>query len=749
MKKALVVLFFLAVALPVFGQQVFNSCVENETVDCPVTLPSAFTTANSRLPDPFMKLDGTRMTAREEWACRRQEILRLAERTIYGVKPPRPSSVTGTVTNTSITVNVSEGGRNGSFSVTVTLPTTGTAPYPAVIMYGNGGASAATIRARGVATINYTATTIGAESGGNRNNKSGLFYTIYGTTHRAGTLVAWAWGVSRIIDVIESDPNNLLDPTAIGVTGCSRFGKGPFAAGALDSRIALTMPMESGTGGTNIMRGAFADRDQSGGSNGAQSPSSAYGEQPWLGDDFSSFTNNPNNLPIDMHQVVGLIAPRGFLVLDKTASSAGQWLNIPSSHASALAGAEIYKALGVGGNMHYINTPTTPHCQWDNSYNAHLQNFIDIFLLRTGEPGTTPLFNATTANAPNMNNWIDWTTPTLTGQLTLGGCGDPPPPPTGFTLTAAASPAIGGTVNRDPTPPASGRYEDGTAVTLTAVAETGWRFDGWSGDLTEAASPASVTMNANKTVTARFLPTADGTDNLIRNGNFANTQNWTLNTWQNSAATFGVSGGAANITGITRPTGTGAADHSLQLVQNGIPLHHGITYRLTFEASAAAARDISVYIQMDAEPYTSYLTETVSLTTTREQPFTYTFTMDAPTNENARIAFNFGGATPNVSISNARLVWTAEETSSARNVQNTVRAHGPLVTVQAKTLVVNESPETAVRIRVVNLTGRTIASFNTNGGANLSLRKIPAGVYIIEAKRVRDGVKMMSNVVLR
>jgi hypothetical protein len=49
----------------------------------------------------------------------------------------------------------------------------------------------------------------------------------------------------------------------------------------------------------------------------------------------------------------------------------------------------------------------------------------------------------------------------------------------------------------------------------------------------------------------------------------------------------------------------------------------------------------------------------------------------------------------------------------------------------------------------VNLSGRTIAGFNTTGGASLSLKKIPAGAYIIEARRVKDGMKITSNAVLR
>jgi hypothetical protein len=118
-----------------------------------------------------------------------------------------------------------------------------------------------------------------------------------------------------------------------------------------------------------------------------------------------------------------MVAPRGFLVLDKTASSAGQWLNIPSSHIAAIAGAEVYKALGVGGNLHYINTPTQSHCQWNSSvYDAPVKDFIDKFLHKTKPAdGTAPLFTATAA--PSTTSWIDWTTPTLTGSLPPAGGG--------------------------------------------------------------------------------------------------------------------------------------------------------------------------------------------------------------------------------------------------------------------------------------------------------------------------------------
>ena len=53
--------------------------------------------------------------------------------------------------------------------------------------------------------------------------------------------------------------------------------------------------------------------------------------------------------------------------------------------------------------------------------------------------------------------------------------------------------------------PPGGTYDAGTGVTLTATADPGWLFCGWSGDLTGLDNPATITMNSNKSVTATFI----------------------------------------------------------------------------------------------------------------------------------------------------------------------------------------------------------------------------------------------------
>jgi uncharacterized repeat protein (TIGR02543 family) len=57
--------------------------------------------------------------------------------------------------------------------------------------------------------------------------------------------------------------------------------------------------------------------------------------------------------------------------------------------------------------------------------------------------------------------------------------------------------------------PAGGSYTYGTLVQLTADADTGWIFSGWSDDLSGSTNPETITMDGNKTVTATFTAETD------------------------------------------------------------------------------------------------------------------------------------------------------------------------------------------------------------------------------------------------
>ena len=380
--------------------------MEDDGTDCTVSnLPtSASLTTNAKLPNPFTKLDGTAMKTQAEWHCRREEIKKLTETFAMGAKPASSAAgTTGTVSNTAISIKVTDGGKSTTFTATVQLPKTGKAPYPAIIVYGGiGGAPLddTVVQSEGVAYIGYDPYQAGKE-GTPRTNKQGAFYDVYGSNSTTGLLVAWGWGVSRIIDVVTKSGSTIIDPTAIAVTGCSRFGKGAIIAGAFDERVALTMPIESGTAGVPIWRGIPGE--------GAQTLSSAYGEQPWFGDAFNAFTGSPTKAPLDTHEILAMVAPRGLFIMDNPFIAN---LGPKSGHAAALAGAEVFKALGAGDNItYYSDIQNGTHCSMRPEWSTPLKNNIEKFLKKTGNaPG---VIKASASASSSLATWVDWTTPTL------------------------------------------------------------------------------------------------------------------------------------------------------------------------------------------------------------------------------------------------------------------------------------------------------------------------------------------------
>lgn len=383
---------------------------ENPTAGlCPVATFPAYSDlkANPKLPDPFLMLSGTRMTKKSEWACRRQEIYQQALHYIYGDKPiPAKGSVTGSVTTTQISVNVSEGGKTCSFTATVNM-NGATQPAPAIIGYG-GGAPVPT----GVAIITFSA----IETAGTTGAKKGPFYDFYGSDSPTGYLAAQAWQISRIIDLLEQHPE-VIDPYHLGVTGCSRLGKGAFVAGVLDNRIALTLPFESGAGGTVGLR-LVKQLDPT----GEYAYNAIGGVSRWLSEvrlgPFATADNangdHTDKLPIDMHEMMGLIVPRGLYIMDNP-NHAISWADENSSWVIGNVGHMVFQALGVGDNMTYESTSGN-HCTWRTGYEASLSAVIKKFLLED-KSAVTGKFHTEATTPPDPSKNIDWDVPVLSGEL--------------------------------------------------------------------------------------------------------------------------------------------------------------------------------------------------------------------------------------------------------------------------------------------------------------------------------------------
>ena len=119
---------------------------------------------------------------------------------------------------------------------------------------------------------------------------------------RWGTVAGWAWLYSRLIDALEDDER--FDKDGMIVWGHSRYGKAALAAAAFDERIDGVIAHQSGTGGASL------NVDKPG-----ESVAQMMENYPhWFSKTYASFAGREEELPIDQHQLLALIAPRPILL---------------------------------------------------------------------------------------------------------------------------------------------------------------------------------------------------------------------------------------------------------------------------------------------------------------------------------------------------------------------------------------------------------------------------------------------------
>jgi hypothetical protein len=363
---------------------------------------NSYPTVNvAKLPDPFTTASGTKITTKADFECRKAEISKIMQQYELGTYPPPPDKVEASMSGTGITVRVTVGSKTISFTSSIRKPS-GAGPFPAII--GIGGASIPI--PSNVATITFGNDAFGAQSGSGSRGR-GLFYDLFGSSHSAGSLTAWAWGVDRLIDGLEQvgAAASGIDTKRLGVTGCSRNGKGAFVTGAFVNRIALTIPQESGAGGAACWR--ISDQQKSSGAN-IQTAQQIIGENPWFSRNFDPYVRSISTIPQDHHFLAAMIVPRGLAVFENNID----WLGPVSTTGCMKAGRAIYKSYGVPNNMGFSLIGGHNHCQFPSGQNSELTQYINYFLLNSGTaPGAV---ERSTANVA-LDTWAPWaaSAPTL------------------------------------------------------------------------------------------------------------------------------------------------------------------------------------------------------------------------------------------------------------------------------------------------------------------------------------------------
>ncbi|KAK3628185.1 carbohydrate-binding module 1 [Elasticomyces elasticus] len=358
------------------------------------------------LPDPFHFINGHPVRNEADWYCRAAQIRELFQKYELGYKPAKPPIFSSTYSNNTLNITA---GLSKSKTINFSIPikpanVTSNGASPAVIAY-NGVSVPITAQA---ATIVLNVDQIALQD--NSSSRGiGLFYDLYGNdTTRAGALMAWAWAVSRILDALEAHPEAGINPRKVAVTGCSRNGKGAMVAGAFDERIALTIPQESGSGGDACWR---TSRDMLVNQNLAtQTAQEIVTENVWFSESFDYFARDNYTvglLPVDHHELAGLVAPRG---LYSTNNVGFLWLGDWSTLECMTAANTIFQALGVADHQGFSQDGPHNHCSFPPDQEAEIAAFYNRFLL--DEAVSTDVFR-TVDNWTFDPKWTPWAVPDL------------------------------------------------------------------------------------------------------------------------------------------------------------------------------------------------------------------------------------------------------------------------------------------------------------------------------------------------
>ena len=162
------------------------------------------------------------------------------------------------------------------------------------------------------------------------------------TPEKWGSIALWAWTFSRMVDVLVQDPS--IDSKRIVAVGHSRLGKTVYLAAALDERIAMSIPLQAGCGGTAPARGTVGES--------VKRINTAFPH--WFNSRFKEFNDRPQALPFDQHAMAALIAPRPVLFPN---ASDDQWANPDGQFAILQAADPVYKLLGFEGLASQIKPP--------------------------------------------------------------------------------------------------------------------------------------------------------------------------------------------------------------------------------------------------------------------------------------------------------------------------------------------------------------------------------------------------------
>ncbi|MGI6401462.1 MAG: acetylxylan esterase [Thermoguttaceae bacterium] len=338
------------------------------------------------LPDPLVAEDGTKIETPEQWReIRRPEILKLFKEHMFGQFPEAdltkvkfeetisvPDALDGKATRKEIKIFFDSPNELPQATVLLYIPNEREGKAPVFVMPNFQGIQTTTddpgvsaylvenkarnqsidpeelrgraksrwpfemIVSRGyaIATVFYEE----IEPDAHRDFKEGVHPLFTNFDPNAddypATIGAWAWGISRVLDMLETVPE--IDTSKAIIAGHSRLGKTSLWCGANDERFAAVISNDSGCGGAALSRRQFGER--------VDRINSSFPH--WFTKKFHEYGDKVNELPIDQHELIALIAPRPVYIASATEDL---WADPKGEFLSGLYADPVYRLLGTDG----------------------------------------------------------------------------------------------------------------------------------------------------------------------------------------------------------------------------------------------------------------------------------------------------------------------------------------------------------------------------------------------------------------
>lgn len=336
------------------------------------------------LPNPLILADGRPVADAQTWySQRRPEILKLFQTQVYGRAPGRPENqsfeifetdphaLSGKAIRKQVTVHF-DGRKDGpKMDILIYLPANAPKPVPLFLclsfrplqlvmddpairlqdVWGRDGTRHPDDKRErspafemenvldhgfGIAAIYYSQ--IDPDSADGLPYGVRAMYLSPGQTHvqpdEWGCVAAWAWGASRAMDYLQTDPQ--VDAGRVAIMGQSRLGKTALWAGASDQRFAMVVACNSGRGGASLARRNFGET--------VAAITQKYGYQFCA--NFRGYADHVADLPVDTHELLGLVAPRPVYL---TTASLDLHSDPLGEFDAAVAAGPIFRLLGADG----------------------------------------------------------------------------------------------------------------------------------------------------------------------------------------------------------------------------------------------------------------------------------------------------------------------------------------------------------------------------------------------------------------